>query len=719
MTLKYHYTFKGLDDAINRVEIYTRGSGVSKEVTATGDPFIIEYPEVKKLEVVQGSGAKIGLISTRVFEFVDLHTDNAQDYLVKFYRNQKLFWLGWLDSELYDENLSQSPPYETAFSVSDFNTLDRIKYQTPSEEKYTDIASIFEHIKRCLRLLDLPFEALCIGCSTVLPDIPIEMSETILHKLFVQSANFYDEDGKPMSCKEVIESVLMPFGLVMVQKDAKVYIYDYNTLKSRSAMKRYDFDTMEHDGHEVVFSGLGDMLDIGFLSADSTFGFEEMYNNVKITGSIYADTSGEQYGVEKDKLSDLISSETVEVGIRREVYGKCESWTNDYRFVCYENTRQSYKDRYLIGADGLKRDSVPANTLIYTVPFLSEYITRSYESHFITINMKAFVNTKKNPFREEEKESDEDKENKKVSHVLLVNAWVYITDEAGNRTHYYVSPTSGHIEGEWLPVNQVDLSKRNFELCFLASEIESRQSILNSWVTLKNIDIKIDDLGSGDYRYQIAEKGYTFEGRQIPIPEGLSGYITMKIMDMTNIYGFYEEKGRLYVKGKLSASKVVDILYDSLSLKITDKSGNEVKIPDIEFNSYINKRVLSDYPEIALTTCSANENKYPVGKGCILKKESAGYGLQLLYLRAGQIDILERLLMCTVHSNYSQKNRVIGVDLKMTDNPMLLDVTYRSVFGSSAFLVLGAILDFKNAKTTIKVSDYSEDNCELSSVPYE
>ena len=109
----------------------------------------------------------------------------------------------------------------------------------------------------------------------------------------------------------------------------------------------------------------------------------------------------------------------------------------------------------------------------------------------------------------------------------------------------------------------------------------------------------------------------------------------------------------------------------------------------------------------------------PVGKANILKKIDDHYEYQTVFNRSGQINILERLLMCTIHSNFTSKNKAISIDIKMTDNPAIRYVTYNNVLQSDGMYVTGAILDFSNAKTTIKAVEFSADVDKLSDIPYE
>ena len=106
MNIKYFHEFKTLNNELCRFEILSEKGNVQTEVTATSVPFQLEYGETAKLEPIKSAGATLSLISMTPFQFIDLHTDNMQEYLVKFYVDNNLYWVGWLDSETYSEDFS-------------------------------------------------------------------------------------------------------------------------------------------------------------------------------------------------------------------------------------------------------------------------------------------------------------------------------------------------------------------------------------------------------------------------------------------------------------------------------------------------------------------------------------------------------------------------------------------------------------------------------------
>lgn len=711
MNVKYYYEFEGTDKVLNRVEMLCEAAVTSEEIKGGASPFILEYPEVKKLEPVQSSGAKLNLISERVFRFLDLHTDDMQGYLIKFYRAGALYWIGYLDSELYTEDLSATPPYPVEFSAADFNILERLKFQDENEKRYTDITTLLTQIKRCFDRLNLPFLRLYIGCSTTVEDVALSASETALHKLYIQSSNFYDEDGEPMSCREVIESILEPFGLVMVQRDACVYIYDYNTIKAGGVMKCYDFGTLNYQGDVAVPVVLGDLSEIGFASTDATLGFEEMINNTVISCSPYMDTTVLKREIKEENLSVKVIPGSMDyITYTRDEYGRCPGWEllGNRHFIVYTNKDDN---KTLIGASLQK--SVPGSpgTNLFTVK-TTELLISTSRKYYLCLKMQCYVNVRNNPF-----DANEIAKNKAVVNRLPVN--LYTIDEKGNILYYY---DNSHIgpntpEGRWIKSENGTIPSEGCHLIFSQSDLRNAD-ILNSWITNCNYNpyILTDPEGVPE---KVPQKEVG-TGLFIPIDSTVYGTLVLEFRDRWFVQKLNgNKKYWLYnIDMGDNPTEIKDVLVNNVQMSICDGDQKELKNLDCEFKSYIDKKVVTDFEKKELKVTSCNEEQIPTGKGCILALKNGIYTFQLKYTRGGQTDVLERLLFCSIHSNFTTKNRNISVDIKMTENPAMRYVTYNGILPSKGMLVKGCSLDFDTAVTRITAADFSEDTVKLSSLPY-
>lgn len=708
MNVKYYYEFEGTDKVLNRVEMLCDGSVTREEIKGGASPFILEYPEVKKLEPVQSSGAKLNLISERVFRFLDLHTDDMQGYLIKFYRTGVLYWIGYLDSELYVEDLSATPPYPVEFSAADFNILERLKFQDENEKRYTDITTLLTQIKRCFDRLNLPFLRLYIGCSTVVEDVAISASETALHKLYIQSSNFYDEDGEPMSCREVIESILEPFGLVMVQRDACVYIYDYNTIKAGGVMKCYDFGTLNYQGDVAVPVVLGDLSEIGFASTDATLGFEEMINNTVISCSPYMSNPLFEGSIKKESVSNL--SGTVEkTGYTEEIYTTCEKMepvngTDFIRFLKNESESDIVGVRLSYG-----------HTPTAIVPKLkivtNEYLLGTNKSYYLNIKANIYLNTRKNPFDNEEETKALDS-----SRAIRLYCNLYLVDTTGKPIMYCWNS----VTPLWYLCEKDGSFPQGRFILFFANNTRDEHGLpdihtLDKWIT--NSNQMWTEQGEMGYRFDgISELNYA-KGVNVSLQSVVYPVNGIPVFEITNKC-MINNPALMYKVEPFPKEQINNILANNVSITLLDSDKKNVTNRDCEFKSYINKKVATDFETKELKVTSCNEEEIPAGKGCILALKDNLYTLQLKYTRGGQTDVLERLLMCTIHSNFTTKNRNISVDIKMTENPAMRYVTYNGILPSKGMLVKGCSMDFDTSVTRITAADFSEDTVKLSSLPY-
>ena len=707
MNIAYYYEFRGLDNVLNRVEILTANSVTPKEVTGTGTPFTLKYTDVDKLEPVQGSGATIGIVSHEIFEFVSLHTDDMQGYMIKMYRAGKLYWIGWLDPELYEEQLSDYPPYPVEFTGADFNVLERLKYKDANDNNYTDIVSMMEHLKRCLSALDLPFGKVYIGCSTTAEGITISDGETVLDKLYVMSANFYDEDNEPMSCREVIESILQPFGLMMVQRDGNIYIYDYNTVDGGLSMKCYNYANWAYEGLQTPEHNHGDLSNIGFVSTGGSYGFEEMKNNVTITSSIYAQIVQQNAKVDEESVSESFTPDFTPQS-STSYYQKCkgiENLQSDGFFVIYNDRNPASYVGKIDSLAGSFSDYTPTPNYIkplFRVKYPAYVMAiekpsgRSKSPYYINLKVEAYPSTLEQPLLMDREIKVDN------SGVLKVFCNWYYVDDKGKIVAYYNNTNEGTFGWNYISSNS-ELVQGRCVLWFSTDKTD--ESIVDQWTTNADIGRPMDDL---EDHTRLNSK---FVGSGLYLEPDICGFPIFEITNKIQLLNPVSKK-------LADAEKIKMVLFNNFSISILDVNLESPSTDDYEFKSYVNKKVKSDLGEITLKCISANEEKAPIGKANILKKFDSGFTFQLSYTRSGQTNILERLLMCTIHSNYSQKHGQFGCTLHLKGNPVMGYVTYTK-FLQGKYLVTGAELDFRRATMQLSCVGFSKDDAKLSDIPYE
>jgi hypothetical protein len=222
------------------------------------EPLTLEWSETSKEEVTCGATATLTVISPGDRTYLGLYTVEAGSVRMDVYRAGALYWSGTLDTEFYEEPYATTADYEVTLTFSDFGILDRLKYAG------TGVVNCKRLVEEIVAAASFSYEELVELCAT-----GIEADgETGIEQIAVRADNFYDEEGEASTLKEVMEGVLQPLGLRVVQYGGRVYVYDlesaYRQLPRRA---------------------------VRWMSDDQTLGVDKVVNNVEVELSTYA--SGE------------------------------------------------------------------------------------------------------------------------------------------------------------------------------------------------------------------------------------------------------------------------------------------------------------------------------------------------------------------------------------------------------------------------------------------
>lgn len=287
MYKRYAGEFAGTDGTLWRVEIHegseTAFSTVGELSFPYDEPLLIEWEKRAKEKVIQGSSATLKLISPGDRTYVDLYSVKPCSVRLDVYRGGALYWRGTLDTELYEEPYESASGYTVSLTFSDFGVLARKKLYGH------EVQSLRSILERALEAAGLAGMEIYDGyiSSRLVPaasrgsegaagatrseraqaPTSSQAEAGLLDELYVSGDNFYDEDGEAITAEEVVEGVLQPLALRMIQCGGLVYVYDLNGL---------------HAGAEKV------MLE--WAGATQTLGTDRVYNNVRVKWSPYVRT---------------------------------------------------------------------------------------------------------------------------------------------------------------------------------------------------------------------------------------------------------------------------------------------------------------------------------------------------------------------------------------------------------------------------------------------
>ena len=229
----YTTHFRSLDNTLWEIEIHIDGyDGRTVEICLEGDePCVIEWQETGKTDVVQSSTCTLRVSNEKDRQMVQLM--NHKDAILFVSRNGMEYWRGTLDDAVYEEPYSFAKAYVTELTFSDFGILNRIPFELTGKQS---VKAVVDH---CLdgSGLDYLYQNLLTSLLEPKTQQPIT-----LDMLYINADRFKSDGeswGEMTTKREVLEEILRPLGLRIMQKNAQIFIYDIEYLRDHPEMQNY------------------------------------------------------------------------------------------------------------------------------------------------------------------------------------------------------------------------------------------------------------------------------------------------------------------------------------------------------------------------------------------------------------------------------------------------------------------------------------------------
>lgn len=307
--LRYTGEFVSRAGIVWRVDIMQEADAAFATVGAlefpADAPLVIEWQREDKETVILGSNATLKIISPGDRTYEDLYTIEVGRIRMDVYKDNKLYWSGALDPEFYEEPYEMANGYEVSLTFSDFGILDRIKYDLSGIQTIRDI--ITYALQRAVILYN--------GLNTTYITTTFTDGGSITGGgISVRSENFVDEDGEASTLYEVLEGILQPLAVRMVQRAGTIYLYDLNGLYTKGTPK-----AIQWDGNS------------------QTMGTDKVANNVIVSFSPYSSAEllsdemeyGGKYDIEHTNLTS--DAPTVDYDEWGEYYSYYPDYSEEHR----------------------------------------------------------------------------------------------------------------------------------------------------------------------------------------------------------------------------------------------------------------------------------------------------------------------------------------------------------------------------------------------------
>ena len=682
-------SFLSRNGTVWKVEIFRDGATIEAEQELefpAREPLLIEWERRDKEQPVCGSVCTLTLLSPGDRTYLDLYTIKAGSVTIEVRRDGRLYWSGTLDPEFYEEPYSSAYGYEVTLTFSDFGLLDRIPYALAGDRTLRELV---EHALDEARLTYTAIDTSMLTTSLADGEPPLKLAD-----LSVRSENWYDEDGEPSTLMEVLEGMLQPLALKMVQRAGKIWIYDLNGL---------------------YLSGAD--AEVRWESDDQTLGTDKVYNNAKVTFSPYAAASVgsseiEYTGTYSKKDTNLTSDKPTD---GREYYTYYTNhkdaimpdgrWDYDLKsFTVFLSATEGKGLAYLAGgaryvhfeplASGQQADAVAvtlytgghgdlgsglprrllyaptapgSSVLLRTKPVHVQRLSAAEaERHYLRVTMDLLCDPRYNPF-EEGKDGNEKGDYGSWQKVRLLNLNARITVRDGNGTalcHYDNSavgsqegqmPTLAGTLGTWKSgagaSNACSLQWRDAEDlaggCGVLGWKKNRQCVAGP-TTLESF------MGN---RKELPKSFSGMEpGQYMPYPPQ-GGWIDVEVFFGVEPTGdFKESKDKL--RGFLRW-----LCYKAPKVEVLDRDSvqSPTESEDVEYTGVVNADAREDI-EID-TVCGTAEHPTPTANGNYLRTSD---GLQVATLhRAGRTTQAEQLLIGTLYSQYADRKAKLSGTLRL------------------------------------------------------
>ena len=255
--------------------------GEVMELIPAGSPFTVEIDDDDFAYVpTRFSTANIRVVGSDYLQH--LYSTSYQQYRVTFKRDGIVTWCGFIKPELYTQDYS-SALFELEIECqSAMSTLEFIPYKQ-MKEGGKDFVSLWNLVKKGIELSNARYNAVYIPYVYSKSESDYKAStDNVLSEMTVSEQDFFDEDDKAMTNKEVLEEICKLLNWTCVDWKGELYFVD---MDYQGDYRRYssNLETWE----PVSLPGVLNVQKAGFAGNDHTLDLVPGFNKVTVKTSNY------------------------------------------------------------------------------------------------------------------------------------------------------------------------------------------------------------------------------------------------------------------------------------------------------------------------------------------------------------------------------------------------------------------------------------------------
>jgi len=280
------------------------------------------------LDSIRGTGLSLELEADLNVTLEDLYTQDEQDFTVKFYKNNKIIFRGFLKPDGIYQSFVRDAWVISLDCVDGLGALSNLSFVKDNGLRFVGKMKASDIVYYCLKRTGilLPINT---SINTLYDGLTPSDNLDILTKIHLNADRFFKNDsqstgdGTLMSCEEVLKSVLDIFCACITQENGEWYIYKANEIYKNPYVlfRRYDIDNVYLGNKTINLNKvLGSQIDNFYPHHCSG------NQRIEIKGGVSAFRLGYKYG--------FVSSILENPNLIHDGNLNYEGWTiNDYAII--------------------------------------------------------------------------------------------------------------------------------------------------------------------------------------------------------------------------------------------------------------------------------------------------------------------------------------------------------------------------------------------------
>ncbi len=302
--LLYTLPFRDIRNKLFTVKVAQDGYvGEAIELKGQRSPFTVTIDDEAFLYTpIRCSTATLHLFGSDYLQ--SLFSTDYRMNRVTLYDGDNPVWCGYVKPEVYTQDFRHVKFPLDIECYSAMSVLEFIDFKQQGETR--SFVSLWDLIKLCIKESGGLYGAVYIPHVYATNAAAYGNWENPLSGMTVSQQNFFDEDDKAMTLKEVLENIMQLLGWTCVDWQGELYFVDVDNESGEYYKYTPDLTSYERVSAESV-----QVQDIGFSGADHTLDIVPGYNKVTVRCSNYpvgdalpdTDIADEDYLTDKDERS--------------------------------------------------------------------------------------------------------------------------------------------------------------------------------------------------------------------------------------------------------------------------------------------------------------------------------------------------------------------------------------------------------------------------------